>query len=232
MRMLGYRVVRLGNPVRTYGECLRALRDRGFEPASVIDVGVADGTPDLYAGCPDTPILLVEPVEEYRPALEVLCQRYRASYVIAAAGAVPGSAELRVGQDRRKSSMVRPAVRGGASGHRVVPVVTLNDLIREHGLRPPHLLKVDVEGAELAVLAGADRVLAETPVVILEVSVRDATGVGPELHEVVTYMKRAGFVVYDIVGAVVDRDGGGLQHVDLVFVHEHATFRRGAGARR
>lgn len=51
-----------------------------------------------------------------------------------------------------------------------VKVVTLDDLWREHGSPDVAVLKIDVDGAEGGVLAGAQNMLAHTKAIILEVN--------------------------------------------------------------
>lgn len=57
----------------------------GFSPATVIDVGVASGTPALYTRFPNARHLLIEPLEEFEERLQTICSRYDAEYVLAAA---------------------------------------------------------------------------------------------------------------------------------------------------
>jgi FkbM family methyltransferase len=64
---------------------------------------------------------------------------------------------------------------GGVRSTQLVPTVTLDWLAARFPL--PDVLKVDVEGAELTVLAGGTRVLAHCPTVICEVSAQNATAV-------------------------------------------------------
>jgi FkbM family methyltransferase len=224
--LAGYRLVRTGTPIRTYEECLGNLRRLGLQPGTVFDVGVADGTPGLQESFPEARLVLIEPLEEYRPRLDEICRGRNACYFIAAAGEQPGEIALRVGRDRRKSSMVRQVLKGDTAETRVVPVVTLDALCRELQLKPPYLLKIDAEGAEIRVLAGATATLPETAAAILEVTVCGGRNQSPELFEVLAYMKHAGFVVHDIIGAATHPATGGLQHVDLVFVQEDGPFRR------
>ena len=49
-----------------------------------------------------------------------------------------------------------------------VEVTTVDAAVREHGLRPA-VVKIDVEGGELAVVAGMEETLAARPVVLVEV---------------------------------------------------------------
>jgi FkbM family methyltransferase len=64
---------------------------------------------------------------------------------------------------------------GGVRSVRLVPTVTLDWLATR--VPAPDVLKVDVEGAELGVLAGGPLVLARTPTLICEVSAQNATAV-------------------------------------------------------
>ncbi|MCC6389809.1 MAG: FkbM family methyltransferase [Bryobacterales bacterium] len=50
-----------------------------------------------------------------------------------------------------------------------VRAVSLDQWMRQEGARPPDVIKIDVEGAELSVLGGAERVIRERrPVVLLD----------------------------------------------------------------
>ena len=63
----------------------------------------------------------------------------------------------------------RPGHRAGQYGHRVV-LTTLDELWPRTGLASPDLVKIDVEGAELAVIQGARELLADTrPDLVIEI---------------------------------------------------------------
>ena len=82
-------------------------------------------------------------------------------------------------------------------GHRAKCRVTIDDLCAERKLDGPYLLKVDVQVAELQVLAGASRMLRQTEAVILETTLFGTMVGGPQVWDVMAWMKRTGFVVYD-----------------------------------
>lgn len=224
---LGYKLVRRGHPLRNYRELLEAMRQQGFQPHTVMDVGVADGTPDLYEAFPHAKHVLVEPLEDFAPALQALARRHNALVIVAAASNRSGAMEISVGNDPRKSSLVREVPKGGRAERRIVRTVALDDVQAAHHLVLPFLIKIDVEGAELDVLAGAERVLAGTEVLIMETTLRPTHGRAAEFHEVVERMNRLGFVVYDIVGAA-NHPSGGLAHADLVFVKRSGMFAANA----
>ena len=45
------------------------LNHVGFQPATIIDVGVANGTPDIYESFPDAYYVLIDAVVEYEEGI-------------------------------------------------------------------------------------------------------------------------------------------------------------------
>src|ERR1700687_4549123 len=105
-----------------------------------------------------------------------------------------------------------------------LPMDTLDNLISEasHG---PYMLKLDVQGFELEVLRGADRVLKNTEVCLLEVALMEYNHGAPLLAEVVAFMASRGFVVYDISGMFRRESDNALYMVDLMFAHKDSALR-------
>jgi len=93
--------------------------------------------------------------------------------IAAAVGAHVGKAELFVaaGRETGCNSLRLPAVRG-APKKVSVPVDTLDDFLSRRGVEHVDFLKLDVEGAELSALRGAQNLFSRSPrpVVLVEVS--------------------------------------------------------------
>jgi FkbM family methyltransferase len=70
-----------------------------------------------------------------------------------------------------------------------VPAVTLDQFCTDHGLRPS-VIKIDVEGAEAFVLAGASAVLESKPLLIFEM------GVTKKLPDHVAKLRSQGYQLY------------------------------------
>ena len=224
----GFELRRRGaGPRRTLPEVLGHVRAQGFAPATVVDVGVATGTPELYDAFPAARLLLVEPLAEYAPALEGLRAQRGAQVAQVAAGAETGTLELTVHRVLACSSVIGERAGDEADvTRREVPVVRVDALVAEHALPGPYVLKVDVEGFELDVLAGAEAILPETELVLLEVSLFKLNGANPQLGDVVCAMRDRGYVVYDIYNGHLRPLDGALAQVDLAFVRDHGRFRR------
>jgi FkbM family methyltransferase len=109
------------------------------------------------------------------------------------------------------------AMAGGVRATQLVPTVTLDWLAARFPV--PDVLKIDVEGAELAVLSGGAGVLARSPVVICEVCAQN-TGA------VTAILAGHGYTLYD-----GERRGDRVP-VDAAPFNTLAFAARRAGARR
>jgi hypothetical protein len=70
----------------TTAESYALISKLGFKPKTVIDVGVASGTEELYSAFPEATLLLIEALNQFEPNLVSILKRYRGSYLIVAAG--------------------------------------------------------------------------------------------------------------------------------------------------
>jgi FkbM family methyltransferase len=220
-----------GGPRSSLAEVVAAARAAGLRAATVIDVGVAWGTPGLYEGFSDARHLLVEPLVEYEEALDRISQTHRAEYVLAAAGAQAGEMEIAVHRVPTLSSPLgeRESDVAGASSRRTVPVVRLDELCAGRGLAGPYVIKADVEGAELQVLEGATGILGQTELVLLETSLWAFWDGAPLVADVVAWMREHGFEVYDLWGGHVRPLDGALAQVDIAFARADGVLRARRG---
>jgi FkbM family methyltransferase len=199
----------------------------GLEPKTVIDVGAGTGTFELYETFTNSTHILIDPLEENKPYMEKIVERLKnADYLIAAAASKPGTVTINVHKDFYGSSLYKESEGPDVDGiQRTVPAITLDEMCKERGLRGPYLIKVDVQGAELDVLAGASQVLKDTEYVILEVLLMGFLIGGPQLYDVVSFMKERGFMVYDILDYGYRPLDGAMSQVDMAFVKESGRFR-------
>jgi len=112
--------------------CRYLARQHSFRPGTVIDVGVADGTIELYTPFRDARLLLVEPVAEFEPALKKLCERFAGEYALAAASGTRGEAVMHVPPDAHAASLSEDAAHG-----RTVKTIRLDEEIRARHFRRP-----------------------------------------------------------------------------------------------
>lgn len=201
---------------------LLLVKNLGFEPKTVIDVGAALGTFNLYETFPNSRHLLIEPIAENEPYLAKICRKLKsAEYVIAAATNTAGVFTLNVNPDMVHSSIAENRGTENSNPYvRKIPAITLDGICRERNLPGPYLIKVDVDGQELDVLQGATEILQQTEYVIIEVTLFG------QMYDIIHFMKSQGFAAYDIVDLGYRPGDGALWQVDMAFVKESGLFRR------
>lgn len=209
---------------------LRQIREAGFAPATVIDVGAAMGmfSRTCHAVFPQANYLLIEPLEEFLPSLTKVSRDLPGTrFKLAAATAYGDSTTLNVHADLLGSSLYRETEEGSDvnGAPRQVHTIKLDQWVEEQGGMPPYLMKIDVQGAELDVLEGGQTILADTEVVILEVSLFRFFQRRPVFQEVLEYMKAKGFAPYDLLGLQYRPIDDALSQVDVVFVKENGPLR-------
>ncbi len=195
------------------------LRKRGFGPETVIDVGVAGGTPPLYEAFPDAYLALIEPLDVFRPSLDRILAGRRGEHVAAAVGASDGSATITVDTEAPWMSSLMSEVHRDTSGFgsKEITVRTLDGLMHERGWQPPFGLKIDTEGFEREVIQGATELLRHTQFVIAEVSVVKRFEGSYSFAEIVSLLERNNFAIYDILDAQKIVPDGSILFMDVMF---------------
>lgn len=122
------------------------------------------------------------------------------------------------------------AIRSGMHVERTVPITTTT-LDTIHAATPirADCLKIDVQGAELDILRGAERVLANTKIVELEVEFNPQYEGQPLFSEVDAYMRSQGFLLRGLRrtawrwqsdhGLSNTTRGGQIMHGDALYYH-------------
>lgn len=150
----------------------RALRE--VENGFYVDVGAADPVEHSVtrAFCDrGWSGINIEPTEGYYARL--VADRPRDLNLRVLAGAQSGLGTIHVIPGTGLSTMdanlaARQDGRGWASTPETLPMVSLDSILRSHGDKPIHFLKIDVEGAERAVLEGIDLLEIRPWIVLVE----------------------------------------------------------------
>ena len=203
----------------------RYLKRLGFQPKTIIDVGVGKGTPDLYSAFPDAHLILIEPVAEFRDDIDKVLSQRPGVHLEFALGSEPGERELRIEPERALLTSFYHRHQLEHTGDvpilRSVPVETLDRAVAGTAFSPPFGLKIDAEGSELEVIRGAAETLRHTEFIIAEVSVLPRFQGSYRFAEMIAELDAKGFEVCDILD-IGRADSSPVTFLDLVFQQRDA----------
>lgn len=177
---------------------------------------------------PNSKAFLIEPLEEMEVHLKKFCEDF------------PGSKYFLNGAGEREETLfltLNDVLEGAnflisenknlqlKNEQREVKVITIDSLIEKGDIEIPELVKLDVQGFELNVLKGANKLFGETEVFILEVSLFEFMKGIPTFSEVISFMAERGYEVYDFSGFLRRPYDGALGQMDICFVKKDGIFR-------
>ena len=210
---------RAGQP--TMFGSLRNLARIDFRPGGIVDVGANVGAwareaASIFPGCP---IHMIEGQTSLEPQLKATGFPYTLTLV------GPENVDAAPFYMAGTGSSLLPEVTGFEKERVELPVRKLDDLEPIQSLPAPLLLKLDVQGYELKVLAGAAETLRRTEVLLAEVSLLEYNKGSPLMHEVISWLANREFLPYDICGGLRRSSDKALFQTDMIFVRRDSELR-------
>ena len=202
-------------------DALRHLVEKEFKPEVIVDIGAGSGFWSKGAGIffKEAEIFMIDPLIENEEKLNLMCEtdpRYH--YILTAVGSEPGYRTMNVTPDHDGSSLLNYYAGEDTSWQRRVPVATLDQLLSEGRIKSPNLVKIDVQGFEMRVLQGGQKVFDTAEVFIIEINLFEFMPECPRAHEVIAFMADRGFFLFDVAGSLRRPLENDLAQLDLVLV--------------
>lgn len=203
------------------------LKKQGIAPHTVVDVGANVGQFAVSAGMqfPDAIIHCFEPIPECAGELRKnTAGLSEVTIYNAAVGSANGTLSFNVNSHSHSSSALELA-----SSHKEafpaaevermisVPVTTLDSALQDSELRSPCLIKLDVQGFEADVIAGAEEVLSKSDFVVMEASLKPMYEGEKLFLELVDIMRNAGYEFLRPIGSLADPKTREILQIDVLF---------------
>ncbi len=209
---------------------LRGLRDRGYQPEVVYDIGAADGswTREALQIWPRARFVCFEPLVERRAALDELVTERRGQVSLQPVGVGDADTDLALGVTDFlwDSSFAYP----GKSARKVA-VRRLDSLFAEGKISRPSFVKIDVQGFEIRVIDGGAEVLSGADFVLMECNFIAFCDDMRTLDQSIAFMAQRGFVPYEFVDFLRRPLDGAMGQCDILFArrgHALVSDRRWA----
>jgi FkbM family methyltransferase len=193
---------------------LRFLREVGVPIGTILDVGAHAETVELRLAFPDKKHILFEPATEFHPALQKNYAGLDYVMIAAALSDQDGEGNLRKiaidGGNVSHSMLVDPKD-GGPSEK--VPTMRLDTFMNAREDPKPYLLKIDVDGYEIPIIRGSEKILADVSCLIVEAPI-------DTLAERRYLVLSKGFKLFDLVDQCYYF--GVMSQVDMIFLSQKA----------
>jgi FkbM family methyltransferase len=175
---------------------LERIVKRGMGLGTIVDVGASNGSWSevCMRHFPEAKYFLLEAQSCHSRALAAFCQQHpNAQYVLAAAGNEDGSCFFDDGDPF-----------GGLASNAetdkcktMLTMVRLDSALQKVGLPGPYLLKLDTHGFELQIIQGAEEMLRNTELAVIEAYVFRLNDGALLSHELCVEMDKRGFQMID-----------------------------------
>ena len=199
---------------------IQVLGAVGF--ATIIDGGANIGgySVMMRSAAPNAMIHAFEPTPKL---FQELSRRFAADDAITcynqALGDKCSTAAFHLTPDTVSSSLLEETDEGLRQSREVVtvPVITLDAWADGRTIQRPALLKLDLEGNELAALRGAEKLLTQIDYVELETTFPKVRYGQPAFKEILIFMDDHGFDFIDIYPGILDIQTGRSMWADALF---------------
>jgi FkbM family methyltransferase len=225
LRKFGYRIVRIEDgprPSEGLNPFLMLLKRCGFAPKHILDIGANRGlwTREALKFFPNARYTLVEPQDYLKTHVQDLLDRgCKIHWINVGASDRSGTLPFTITSCDGSCSFAYTAEQASAAHlqQTSVCVKTVNEIVTSVGGDLPDLVKIDAEGLDLKVLAGASKILGKTDIILVEAVLRDGAYKN-SVEEVLKSMADAGYRLLDITDLNRSPKHGVLWLCELAFL--------------
>jgi FkbM family methyltransferase len=225
LKRFGLQLVRNGNLAQAAPSAdgldrfFAALKNLDFRPKHIVDVGANRGfwTRKALLYFPEAHYTLVEPQDHLKVHVQDLLDRgCKIKWINAGVADKSGTLPFTISY-RDDSSTFDPVQTEAGAPRIPIPVMTLDEIVSAVIAPPPEIVKIDAEGYDLKILAGASDLLGKTDIFFVEVTIC-CEGHENTIARVVRTMDEAGYHVIDITDINRSPKYGVLWLCELAFL--------------
>jgi FkbM family methyltransferase len=207
---------------------LKRLQKNGFQPLHIIDIGAHNGawSVEVFKIFPHAKFIAIEPLPEKKPILEKAFKNMPAKIYNVLLGEA-SKKNIQFYTAETGSSVLKELTKFSNNTSNIyLDMYTLDEIILQERINGNILLKVDVQGFETEILKGATQTLSNVDVICIEVSFLNYNEGAPLAHDMIPFMKKLGFLIYDVTGFIRKSNDYALIQTDMIFIKEDHPLRK------
>lgn len=204
---------------------LNKLKALGFKPASILDIGAYEGdwALDTAKIFPDAYILMIEGQSAKEKKLLKTCKQLKNANAIIA---LLGSEEKNVNFNMYETaSSVFTENNVTNANVAEIRLKLLDAIVEKNDVSKFDLIKIDTQGYEIEILKGGLETLKKAQAVLLEVSLLNVYNDAPLVDQVIAFMSKNGFALYDICTLMPRPYDKALFQSDFLFLTKDHILR-------
>lgn len=216
-----------------FNQYLTQLVSVGMQLPIIYDIGAHTGqwsleTDKVLKKITKNPshFILFEANPKLAPALEQLSREQKYSYIVQILSK-PGKTEVEFFDQDYPSTGATYYKETSAWMDNVksttLPCRTLDSIIEQYKLPIPNLVKMDTQGSELDILAGANRILGKTEMFYVECPMIQYNRGSPKMDDYFSFFINAGYIPVDIME--IHNPESILINIDILFVKKETKER-------
>ena len=205
-------------------ERLSFLKNKGFFPAIIYDIGAFNGwwTWDIQPVFPASQFFLFEANEVHAKDLSALNCKY---FINLLGDAEKESDFYSINLTGDSVFIERTSAYIGKPVLQRRQMTTLSSLVQKQQIPLPDLVKLDVQGAEKIVIQGGCDIVSHAEVIILETRLIEYNMGAPLIYELMTLMNDLNYQMVDVVGANY-LNTQELVEMDVLFIKKKSKLIR------
>lgn len=172
------------------------IRSLATNAKTIVDVGVWEGTPQLYKAFAELPFILIDPAKGVKENLSWKPRNY--TFIEKGIGDRKETHTLKVNRGKTSLLEYKGVFGFEAKDTYEVQVDRLDTILEDVGAEGPFGIKMDIQGFELKAIRGMDRIWSQVDFLICEVNIRN-TADSYQFSDLVAELLKHDFVFFNVL---------------------------------
>lgn len=226
INFLSHHKIQNKNQITNIDFIINNLKQKNIKPQNIVDIGCAMGewTKKMIRHFPNSKYYLFDADDTNIDKIKVLSKKY-SNISFKHALLSNDEKDYKFYKMGYGSSIYNENSPHNREEVTIASTTLKKELLNKIDNNSDNILKIDVQGAELNVLDGLDDYIDKFDFIILEISIQQYNKGAPLFYDVINYMKKKNFKLYDIFDLKrLGENKSFLIQLDAIFIKEDSNL--------